>query len=289
MAKHVTDGHVLEGIKVLEEKMSFLPLYFHSIGHYLNQRHEFRPNGMANYQVSICLNGSGVFSVKGNEYNIKKGTVFFFAPNVGHEYYPTSSDWTILWVVFKGNDVPNLLKYLSLEDAFVKSFPSIDSMDRAVDICNDLYSLCTIKESYNFSLTLKTMELLEHISHCPDVEKRDSAKDPTDKKSSFAPVVDFIHKNYSKFLTLDDLAASCNLSKSHFCRSFKEAYDITPMAYLNRYRISVAKFLLTTTVENLDRIVIKSGFSDLSYFCAVFRKLEGCSPNQYRKAHRKQQ
>lgn len=289
MAKHVTDGHALEGIKVLEDKMNFLPVYFHSIGHYQTQRHEFRPNGMANYQISICLNGSGVFSVKGNEYNITKGTVFFFSPNIGHEYYPTSPDWTILWVVFKGNDAPDLLKYLNLEDTFTKKFISLDDMNKAVEICNDLYGLCTLEERYNFKLTLKTMELLEYISHCPDAEKLNSSKDAKDKKSGFAPVVDFIHKNYAKALTLDDLADSCGLSKSHFCRSFKEAYDVTPMVYLNRYRISVAKFLLATTVENLDRIVIKSGFSDLSYFCAVFRKMEGCSPNQYRKAHKGKQ
>lgn len=60
------------------------------------------------------------------------------------------------------------------------------------------------------------------------------------------------------------------------------------MVYLNRYRISVAKFLLTTTIEAVGVIAKKTGFYDTSYFCSVFKKFEGCSPIEYRNKHNRE-
>ena len=79
------------------------------------------------------------------------------------------------------------------------------------------------------------------------------------------------------------MAAVAEMSKSHFCREFKKVYGMTPVAYLNTYRISVAKFLLATTEESMEIISGKTGFAKTSYFCAVFRKHEGCSPKQFRE------
>lgn len=70
-------------------------------------------------------------------------------------------------------------------------------------------------------------------------------------------------------------------------RTFKKEYGITPMVYLNLYRISVAKFLLTT-IRTSDEISTLTGFSDTSYFCSVFKKFEGCSPIEYRNKHNRE-
>ena len=64
----------------------------------------------------------------------------------------------------------------------------------------------------------------------------------------------------------------------------RKELGITPIAYLNRYRVNQAKNLLTTTYKNITEIAMEVGFSDSSYFSRVFR-LEVCmSPEAYRRA-----
>ena len=277
----LTDGWTLCGIKILEEKMNKLPLYFHSIGHYIGQKHVFRPEGLGQYQICICTHGCGVLNVDGAEYDIRKGDVFFLSPQTGHEYYPRDNDWTVIWVVFNGNDIEGIASYFDFEKAFV-CHADENMLDSMIEICSRLYSTYNKNERYEFSLTTDMLMLIDKVSQC---EKREHNTAVNSKSGGFSPVVDYIKKQYMDFISLDDIAKVSGLSKSHFCRQFKAEYGISPMLYLNRYRVRVAKFLLTTTVESIDVIAGKTGFSDTSYFCAVFRKLEGCSPMQYRKRH----
>lgn len=279
----LTDGWTLCGIKILDEKTKLLPIYFHSIGHYPGQRHVFRPSGLGQYQLAICTKGCGVFASEGQEYNIKEGDMFFVSPDTSHEYYPVDNSWTVIWVVFNGKDVEGIMKYFEFKPTFVKHADE-DNLKRIIGLCETLYETYNKNESYDFLLTVTMQQLMYCLSLGKDVTSKLKSEN-NDVKISFSPVIDFIKKNYMHNLSLEDIAKECELSKSHFCRLFKKEYGITPMIYLNRYRISVAKFLLATTVESVDVIAGKTGFSDTSYFCAVFRKTEGCSPVQYRKRH----
>ncbi|MBQ7875804.1 MAG: AraC family transcriptional regulator [Clostridia bacterium] len=280
----LTDGWNLCGIKILDEKMKKLPIYFHSIGHYAGQKHVFRPDGLGQYQICICTRGSGTFNAEGKEYSIEKGDVFFLSPDSGHEYYPRDNDWTIIWVVFNGINVEGFCSYLGFEDSFVCKAEN-DNLEKMVSLCEKIYETYNKNECYEFSLTTEMLNLLECLSMC---KKRDKYSSKDAEGGGFAPAIDYIKKYYMDFISLDDIAKASGLSKSHFCRQFKEFYNVTPMVYLNRYRISVAKFLLTTTMESIDVIAGKTGFSDTSYFCAVFKKFENYSPAQYRSRHNEQ-
>lgn len=276
----LTEGWTLCGIKILEEKMNSLPVYFHSIGHYPGQKHVFRPDGLGQYQICICTRGSGIFNAEGKEYSIQEGDVFFLSPKVGHEYYPRDNDWTVIWVVFNGAGVEGIVEYLGLDKAFVYHADD-EKLKTMVEICESIYDTYNKNECYDFSLTTDLLLLIDKVSQCEKQEEGEA----TINGSGFAPVIDYIKKYYMDFITLDDITKVSGLSKSYFGRLFKAEYSVSPIQYLNRYRVSVAKFLLTTTLESVEVISGKTGFSDTSYFCAVFRKLEGCSPVQYRRRH----
>ncbi len=276
----LTDGWNLCGIKILDEKTKELPVYFHSIGHYNGQKHVFRPDGLGQYQICICTDGNGVFSFDGMKYDIKKGDIFFLSPSVGHEYYPVSSNWTVIWLVFNGKNVKSVIDYFDFENAFVCKCHE-EKLCRMIEICESLYATYNENEKYEFSLTTDVLKIIEMVGKCERVENSTF----TNHSGSFSPVLEYVKANYMNFITLDDMAEKSGLSKSHFCRQFKNDYAVTPLAYLNNYRISVAKFLLSTTKESIDVIAGKTGFSDASYFCAVFKKQEGCSPGKYRERH----
>ncbi|MGQ9491544.1 MAG: helix-turn-helix domain-containing protein [Anaerolineae bacterium] len=58
---------------------------------------------------------------------------------------------------------------------------------------------------------------------------------------------------------------------------------MTPIAYLNRYRIQQAKQLLTNTHKTITEIALEVGFSSSSYFSRIFRRKTGMTPEAYRR------
>jgi len=96
----------------------------------------------------------------------------------------------------------------------------------------------------------------------------------------------YIHEHYAEELTREVVARHINVSEVHLARCFRQETGITPMAYLNRYRINQAKTILTTTNESITSVAMAVGFSDSNYFSRFFREKVGCSPLVYRRKHR---
>lgn len=77
------------------------------------------------------------------------------------------------------------------------------------------------------------------------------------------------------------------LSERRAVEIFKEAYGITPKAYMDSLRLNEAKRLLMQTDAKVIDIAASVGFGGLSTFNRFFREKTGYSPNAYRKNHNK--
>lgn len=97
-------------------------------------------------------------------------------------------------------------------------------------------------------------------------------------------IKEFIQKNYSSHLTLDDIAGVVYLSRSYASSLFKEQTGCGIFEYLNAVRIDSACALLRDTDLSLAEIAQQCGFEDQSYFTRVFKKAMRRSPLQYRKS-----
>jgi YesN/AraC family two-component response regulator len=93
----------------------------------------------------------------------------------------------------------------------------------------------------------------------------------------------YVHAHYNESLTRDDIASHISVSNRHLNRCFKQELGITPMSYLNRYRIKEAKRLLTTTQRNITDIGLEVGFSSGGYFTRVFKQEVGVAPSEYKR------
>ena len=86
-------------------------------------------------------------------------------------------------------------------------------------------------------------------------------------------------------LSVADLARAAHLSVTHFGRLFKRCFDISPMPYLLRMRLSRARSLLERTELNVKEIAFATGFSDPLYFSRQFRKIHGMPPTELNAAN----
>lgn len=87
-------------------------------------------------------------------------------------------------------------------------------------------------------------------------------------------------------IRLDELAAECRLSRSHFARAFKQTTGMSPMRWLMAQRIACAKDVLLNTDLSLEDIADQCGFADSSHFVRSFARETGASPGSWRRSHR---
>ncbi len=96
----------------------------------------------------------------------------------------------------------------------------------------------------------------------------------------------FITSNYSKEeLTIIDIQQAIGIHERKISGIIKNKTDLNFKQFLNKLRISEAKRLLSTTNLQISEIAFKVGYSNASHFNRVFKSLENCSPNDFRKEH----
>ncbi len=94
-------------------------------------------------------------------------------------------------------------------------------------------------------------------------------------------VLDYIHKNYNKKITLDDLCNIGTINKSYLIKKFSETTSTTPYKYIENYRINKAISYLEDDIktETISRLV---GYDDVKQFYRVFKKITGYSTGRYK-------
>lgn len=86
-------------------------------------------------------------------------------------------------------------------------------------------------------------------------------------------------------LSVPQIAAHTGLSESHFRRLFREVMGLSPLAYLHRQRVQLAKEQLCYTYDSIACIAEGLGFASAYHFSHAFKKEVGCSPREYRRQH----
>ena len=96
-------------------------------------------------------------------------------------------------------------------------------------------------------------------------------------------MMQFIWDHFHEKITLDDIAASANISKSAALRCFRSGMQTSPVGYLNNFRLNRAKELLLTSHSTVSEIAVSVGFDNVGYFDRVFRRTFGLTPKQFAK------
>jgi len=123
------------------------------------------------------------------------------------------------------------------------------------------------------------VHLLKRMGTCrPSVEGRTAPL----SKPTLRRATEYIEAHLEDALSLTDIAAVAQMSPDHFARLFRHATGRTPHQYVIICRIERAKHLLVETTLPLIDISRQVGFTDQSYFTAVFRKHVSTTPKEYR-------
>lgn len=97
----------------------------------------------------------------------------------------------------------------------------------------------------------------------------------------------YLERNWQEKLSIAKLSNQFAVGRRNFDRRFIRATGNTPVEYLQRVKIELAKKAMETSRKTISEIMYEVGYSDGKAFREVFRKITGMSPLEYRNRYTK--
>lgn len=144
-------------------------------------------------------------------------------------------------------------------------------------------SLAGKKPYYNLECKNYLYEILLYLLK---TAKKDYT--PPKKYTILKPAIKYITENYyDTTITNDFLAELCAISTVYFRKTFESVYGVSPIKYLNNYRINKAKSILHSDYESIEQVALSVGYNSIYHFSRMFKLYTGKTPSEYAKASRK--
>jgi len=99
-------------------------------------------------------------------------------------------------------------------------------------------------------------------------------------------IIDYITKNYTRPIYLEDLAREAAMTPTSLCRFFKNRTNKTVFRFISEFRVGKACQMLIDDNHNIADICFGSGFNSMTSFYRIFKDLKHLSPNEYKKVMR---
>ena len=148
----------------------------------------------------------------------------------------------------------------------------------------ELLNLIPVEKGMNqITSFLQLLKVMSEIKQRKTISKPDFEYNTEHNASRVDKVISFINKNYTRQITLDEIASFASMNATAFCRFFKKETGKTFTKYIFDMRIGYACKLLLMNEMSISQIGGVCGFETISHFNKIFRKVSGYSPTEYRK------
>ncbi len=224
--------------------------------------------------LSIVQSTEGSYDIAiGNGSKMQTGEGgFFIAPanakqTIVHHVNPQSKKMSARWIFLN----------VEINDAFcldeLYDFPVVingEEKDQLNNLFDALFSSDNVWGMH--SVCYKILEFL----------MLKSTKKTINKPYGVTNAVSYITKNFTEYITISQLAELSHMSKSNFYAAFKKQLGISPISYINHYRLSIAAEKLIESNLSINEIAFSVGINDSLYFSKLFKKKYGMAPGKYR-------
>jgi AraC family transcriptional regulator len=128
-----------------------------------------------------------------------------------------------------------------------------------------------------------TTTLCHHLLAHHATSPRRPEGQPRLSGAALARIEAYLEAHAAQPITLEGLAGLANLSVFHFARLFKQATGLPPYQYVLRWKIERAKHLLRRDSLAVADLSDELGFASPISFAAAFKRLVGCTPQQFQR------
>lgn len=135
----------------------------------------------------------------------------------------------------------------------------------------------------NIYTDLSLKELLIRLVQSQHLRRVEMDKNNQTNSSRQHFLLDYIHGHLSDKLGVDALSRKAHMSRNEFFKWFRLQFGISPLEYINRERIKLAKQLLGSSNTTVTEAAYQCGFTDVNYFVRLFKKSEGITPGTFKE------
>ena len=252
-------------------------------------RHQFA-------EIVVVTGGSGLHGIRNEEYPVAAGDVFVIAGHAPHEYR-NMKDLTLINVLYDpaqlGMDnwdvqsLPGYRAMFALEPAYRQRHKFASRLRLNMEDLSAVIAMIAkledelVQRAPGFQLlaTARFMELVVFLSRCYGRSRATASR----SLMRIAAAITHLEQHSAEEITLAQLSCMAHMSRRTFTRAFRSAMGDSPLNYLIGLRIAKAARLIRAGDAKLTGIAFETGFADSNYFARQFRRVMGCTPQQYRR------
>lgn len=243
--------------------------------------HYWGPSVRDHFLIHYVVSGKGTFEYQGEKYSLGKGQGFLISPYKLSFYQADSEDpWKYKWIGFNGINAQVYLERANLNlEQPVFTYDKDNQLEKYIDDMIEAQTLPKSMDLVHKSLLYSFLAcLIENNSNDNTMHKNDNNTEIYVKKA-----MEFIHMNYSRKMSIEEMTRFLGLSRKYFSRLFKGITNTTPKDYLMNYRINKACELMNVHSLSISNIARSVGYDDPLLFSKIFKKIKGLSPRDYEK------
>ncbi|MBQ9632323.1 MAG: AraC family transcriptional regulator [Lachnospiraceae bacterium] len=239
--------------------------------------HHFGPVMRPYHLLHFITAGSGILRIKGREFSLQKGDVFYIPQDEIAYYQASATDpWIYYWCDFCGTGAGNIGEQFKMAAPEQFVLRGINTLRCAAEIqkAAELQKVSAAGFFYSNSVLLRVLSFLMEdiaerveIPHVPTLAER---------------IKYHLDLKYAENIRIRELAGHFGIHPNYLSQIFSEAFGISPKQYLTSLKLKKAALLLATTDMPVSAIANSLGFEDPLAFSKVFKKAYGVSPTQYK-------
>lgn len=275
--------------------MMFPLMVHHYSGSYTGSM-VIHPHWHKEYELLLAEAGTALFSVGDRRFDVAQGDIVFIRSGQLHSASVTSKDsFSFTAVVFDEallagrTDDDIELDYIDAVKNGQIVFPVLierggtgSSMITA-DIKTIIRSFEKKTDAYKLRIKSLLFDIWYRLSSHPS-STIEPGRSGSGSITLVKSVMTYIQNNCTDDITLDILSKKFGISEGYLCRLFRRSVNMSVIDYLSSCRIQKAAQMLLTTTSSVSEISADCGYSNISYFNKVFRRLMHRTPTEYRKA-----
>lgn len=236
--------------------------------------HTFGSAIRQHYLIHYVTRGKGRLWMNDTCYVIEKDTMFLIRPGITCVYQADKDDpWEYCWICIDGYDVENMLNNSGFDKVNPLFFDKSDG-----EVRNAMLNFIFYFSKYKNNEYMLLSRLYNIFGHMKIQMKKQQAKSIHVERA-----IDYIYENYSKNISVTDIAEYLGIDRTYLYRLFKEEYNMSPQKYLLNFRLKTAMNKLEGGNMSIADIAYSCGFNDASAFCHQFKKVYKDTPLNYRR------
>lgn len=247
-------------------------------------------------EIGYCYEGNGEMVLEDMTLPYEVGTVTIIPKNYPHTTNGkpnTPGRWEYLFIdveqtlkalyVDRRREAEQLIKYLSGKAICISSSEKTGMDQLVLRILHEMRMRgAHYKDVVDGLLKILFVELLRRNDMRNEAGTYTLPKKTEQMQISGA--LEYVGEHYDQEIKIADLAKICHMSETHFRRIFVHSMGVSPVDYINQFRIRMVCERLRKTNDPIADIALRCGFTSLATFNRNFRKIMGVTPKEWKKS-----